>query len=459
MPNLKTIQSRKTKIVSVTINAVGVDPIGFLRHNDSEKCGLWTKGDSWVAHSGAVEILSSEGIDANQGRFDEIRDQVERLLQLNDISSQPMRFYGGFSFGDGHKPGGVWEGFPAAIFHVPELELEGSRRQSARLTARSVFNPERIGLEQARAQLLDTAESICKDLRERCKENLAEKETVYLENKDDFDREIWQSMIDKALGHIDDGLLSKVVLARTQDFVTKDYVNPVDVVDRLWQANRGSHIFLFKPDRNSYFLGAAPETVTRVSKGQFQATAVAGTAPRGRGVKEQQMLTEGLLASAKDAIEHCITRDDILTRLGTLVEDVDAQVSPHVLILDEMQHLETEIKAKLRKGTEALQILEALHPTPAVCGLPRETALHFLSQEEPFERGWYAGPVGWFDTDGDAAFVPALRCAVVHGNSWRLFAGAGIVAGSNASAEWEETDVKFSPVTKALAENRVEMNA
>ena len=163
---------------------------------------------------------------------------------------------------------------------MPELELEGSRRQSARLTARSVFNPERIGLEQARAQLLDTAESICKDLRERCKENLAEKETVYLENKDDFDREIWQSMIDKALGHIDDGLLSKVVLARTQDFVTKDYVNPVDVVDRLWQANRGSHIFLFKPDRNSYFLGAAPETVTRVSKGQFQATAVAGTAPR-----------------------------------------------------------------------------------------------------------------------------------------------------------------------------------
>ncbi|MEO2158990.1 MAG: isochorismate synthase [bacterium] len=459
MPNLKTIQTGKTKIASVTINAVGVDPIGFLRHNDSEQCGLWTKGDSWIAHSGAVGILSSDGIHVNQDRFGEIRDQAERLLELTDVSSQPMRLYGGFSFGDHHKARGAWEGFPAALFHVPELELEGSRRQSARLTARVVFNPERIDLEQVRVQLLHTAESVCKDSREHCKENLAGKETVGLQKKEDFDRTIWQSMIDKALRYIDDGILSKVVLARTQDLVTKHYVNPVDVVDKLWKANRGSHIFLFKPDRDSYFLGAAPETVTRVSKGQFQATAVAGTASRGQDVKEQQMLAEGLLASAKDAVEHCITRDDILTRLGTLVEDVDAQGSPHVLILDEMQHLETEIKAKLRQGTEALQVLEALHPTPAVCGFPRETALHFLSEEEPFERGWYAGPVGWFDTDGDAAFVPALRCAVVHGNSWRLFAGAGIVAGSDASAEWEETNVKFSSVTKALAENRVEMNA
>jgi hypothetical protein len=96
------------------------------------------------------------------------------------------------------------------------------------------------------------------------------------------------------------------------------------------------------------------------------------------------------------------------------------------------------------------QLVEALHPTPAVCGLPGDEALAFLREEEPFERGWYAGPVGWFDARGDGVFAPALRTAVAHGRSWRLFAGAGIVEGSRPDAEWEETRIKLEPVLRAL---------
>ena len=94
--------------------------------------------------------------------------------------------------------------------------------------------------------------------------------------------------------------------------------------------------------------------------------------------------------------------------------------------------------------------MERLHPTPAVCGVPRDAALAFLSDAEPFERGWYAGPVGWFDTEGEGHFVPALRTAVGDGRRWRLFAGAGIVDGSRPSMEWEETGIKFVPVLRAL---------
>ena len=86
-----------------------------------------------------------------------------------------------------------------------------------------------------------------------------------------------------------------------------------------------------------------------------------------------------------------------------------------------------------------LELVEALHPTPAVCGVPRDEALEFLLAAEPFQRGWYAGPVGWFDTEGEGHFVPALRTAVGDGRSWRLFTGAGIVDGSRPSMEWEET--------------------
>ena len=453
MPNLKTTQTKSATIVSVTVNAVGVDPIGFLKYTQSEKSGLWTKGDGWIAHSGCLQTLSYESSDSSGDRFSEIRSQAQNLLDSSDSSSRPIRFYGGFSFGPDHVPEGVWKGFPAGLFHLPEFELEGGSRQSARLKGHAIVRHDSIDLEQVREELFEKTERVCGLLRKKCKQNEVAKNGGDLHNKEDFDRTIWESMIENALENIDRGLLSKVVLARTQDLRFNEFIDPVDIVNKLWKANPGSHVFLIRTSRDSCFLGAAPEIVTDVSKGQFQATAVAGTAGRGHDKKEQQTLAESLLGSTKDGIEHCITRDDILTRLGTLVDDVDAQVSPHVLTLGEMQHLETEIKAKLREGIDAIQVLQTLHPTPAVCGLPRQKALDFIEREEPFERGWYAGPVGWFDTDGDAMFVPALRCAVGTGKDWRLFAGAGIVAGSDATSEWEETGVKFTPVTKALSEN------
>jgi menaquinone-specific isochorismate synthase len=143
--------------------------------------------------------------------------------------------------------------------------------------------------------------------------------------------------------------------------------------------------------------------------------------------------------------------EDMVERLGPLSETVQADEDPHVLTLSAIQHLESVITAQLRPGESALSVLEALHPTPAVCGFPRDRALELLRREEPFQRGWYSGPVGWFDSDGNGVFVPALRFAVGRGREWRLFAGAGIVAGSDPELEWDETRIKFQPVLKALS--------
>jgi menaquinone-specific isochorismate synthase len=139
----------------------------------------------------------------------------------------------------------------------------------------------------------------------------------------------------------------------------------------------------------------------------------------------------------------------MVARLGPLAEQIRADQEPHVLALARIQHLESEIRARVQ-GRTVLELLEALHPTPAVCGYPRDEALEFLRGEEPFDRGWYAGPVGFFDEDGNGAFAPALRSAVAHGRTWRLFAGAGIVAGSRPELEWAETGIKFEPVLRAL---------
>ncbi len=144
--------------------------------------------------------------------------------------------------------------------------------------------------------------------------------------------------------------------------------------------------------------------------------------------------------------------DDVVTRLQDLGCTVRVDVEPHVLTLAQIQHLETKIAADVPEGLGVLDLLASLHPTPAVCGSPRDAALEFLASRESFARGWYAGPVGWFDQRGHGVFVPALRSAV-HSDSeelWRLFAGAGIVAGSDPDLEWIETGLKFKPVLRAL---------
>ena len=269
--------------------------------------------------------------------------------------------------------------------------------------------------------------------------------------RSESERSGWDAAVRGALVAIDEGRFSKVVLARTLDVITASRLDPIEVVHHLWMENGGSHVFYFEPEDGCALLGAAPETVTTLSGGQFHATAVAGTVARGETPREQKQLAEQLLASEKEGVEQRIALDDMIARLGPLAEEISAQPEPHVLTLARLQHLETEIRARLTEGTSALMALEALHPTPAVCGLPRDAALEFLEKEEPFERGWYAGPVGWFDLDGNGVFVPALRCAVVRDLRWRLFAGAGIVLGSDPALEWDETSIKFEPMMRALA--------
>ena len=161
-------------------------------------------------------------------------------------------------------------------------------------------------------------------------------------------------------------------------------------------------------------------------------------------------MAQDLLDSAKDRAEHNFVVRDVVARLRALGCTVQRDVEPHVLALARIQHLETKIAAEVPPAISLLNILESLHPTPAVCGIPRTVALCFLTGSEDFDRGWYAGPVGFFDSEGRGIFVPALRSAVRSGDRWRLFAGAGIVPGSDPALEWEETELKFRPVLRAI---------
>jgi isochorismate synthase len=257
--------------------------------------------------------------------------------------------------------------------------------------------------------------------------------------------------VEGTLARIRAGALSKAVLARTLDVELGGALDTLDVLLALWQQHADTHAFLFEPRPGSWLLGAAPEALATLRDGRVTATAVAGSVRRGAHPDEDRALAHSLLDSPKDRAEHRVVVEDMVARLGPLTREVRAEDEPHVLTLARIQHLVTQVEAVARPEYPILHLVEALHPTPAVCGVPRDAALAFLHDAEPFHRGWYAGPVGWFDTEGEGHFVPALRTGVGSGDRWRLFAGAGIVEGSDPASEWEETAIKFVPVLRALA--------
>ena len=453
----------QARVLAVTGPAVGADPMRFLRRAGGGPRGFWARSDRWIAHSGALATVSAEGTHPG-GLFSGIEANALALFDPGSVQgvgdASGLRFFGGFAFRPEYPTADLWSGFPPALFHVPALELEGVAGEVPLLTVRMLVDPEGGEAESILTRLLTRVGRICREL-ETVGEDGSGDPTGWGPRaapspqvpftRHETERAGWVAAVKDALAAISEGRVSKVVLARTLDLITERRLDPIEVVHHLWQENRGSNVFYFEPEEGCAITGAAPETVTTVSGGRFHATAVAGTVARGETPGEQKQLAKRLLASEKEGVEHRIALDDMVARLGSLAENVEAQPEPHVLTLARLQHLETEIRARLPEGTSALTVLEALHPTPAVCGLPRDAALEFLDEEEPFERGWYAGPMGWFDLDGNGVFVPALRCAVVQNLRWRLFAGAGIVEGSDPGLEWDETSIKFEPMLRALA--------
>jgi menaquinone-specific isochorismate synthase len=444
-------QPETPRLATVTIPAPDLRPDVFLRHAKGEERGFWAKGDKWVAHRGVAAELRGHG-DASLDRFEEVasaarRLALEPLLPEGTTRAPRVRYYGGFSFRPDHVAEGVWAEFPSWLFHMPVFELEGEGSGDAWLRVRALVPPQ-TG-EDVFVRLKHRAEALRAELTTLGEVGFRQR-PVATGRATPTDRANWEEAVRESLRAIARGSISKAVLARTLEVELDAPVDPVDVVSHLWDANRGSHAFLFEPVPGSTLVGAAPETVATLRDGVFHATAVAGSIRRGDSPREQAELAARLLASDKDRAEQRIALDDMVARLQTVSHQIRTDPQPHVLTLARIQHLETEIRASVPADVGVLDLLRLLHPTPAVCGLPRDAALAFLAEEEPFERGWYAGPVGLFDAEGNGIFVPALRTGVSTGSGWRLFAGAGIVDGSVPALEWEETVIKFEPVLEAL---------
>ncbi|MQA86798.1 MAG: isochorismate synthase [Streptosporangiales bacterium] len=256
----------------------------------------------------------------------------------------------------------------------------------------------------------------------------------------------WERAVERAVKTIRAGRLAKVVLSRDLYAWAEGPIDPRVLLRRL--AGRFPDCYTFACDG---LVGATPELLVRREDDRITSLVLAGSTSRSPDPVEDARRGEALLASAKDVEEHKLAVESVRAALEPLCADVRIAAEPSLLVLANVQHLASPVTGRLGDArTAALEVAAALHPTAAVCGTPTPAALEFIRKLEGMDRGRYAGPVGWIDAGGNGEWGIALRCAQIDGTQARLFAGGGIVAGSDPAAELAETQVKFSAMRYAL---------
>jgi isochorismate synthase len=254
----------------------------------------------------------------------------------------------------------------------------------------------------------------------------------------------------RAVNRIRAGELRKVVLARTIEVDAARTLDPRRLAHRLRAVDPDAYTFAV-PTARGILVGASPELLVSRFGSRVSSNPLAGSAPRSGNPDEDRANADALLASSKNRQEHAIVVEAVAEALRPYCEELRWHPEPVLRETPNVWHLSTTFTGLLRDPPPSvLDLVAALHPTPAVAGTPTEAALAAIAELEPFDRGSYAGPVGWLDADGDGEFAIALRCAELRGDRATLYAGAGIVADSDPVAEIDETDRKFRAFLDAL---------
>ncbi|MCF2238171.1 isochorismate synthase MenF [Halobacterium salinarum] len=427
-------------VVATSCRVADVSTRAFLAAH-AEPGFHWADPDGLeLSGAGTAASVTAAGGD----RFAAVREWSTGLfadLTHDGPDAARPRLFGGFSFFDAHTAAGVWQGFPPARFVLPAIQLT-SVGDETWLTAIEA-GPDATAAS-ASASLADARDAV---------DSLPAMQAAgprpgVTDTTPTPGRDAWTAGVQDAVDRIQSGPLRKVVLATALRADLAEPATPCALLERLRQRYPACFRFLVAPADGGVFLGATPERLASLRGGRVETVALAGSVGRGDSPAADARLADRLRESDKLRHEQGVVVDTIARRLEG-IGDV-AVGDRDVRQLSTIQHLETPISAAVSADTHVLDVIETLHPTPAVNGLPPADALATIRDTETFDRGWYAAPIGWIDADGDGTFGVGLRSGVVDDDSVTLFAGNGIVGDSTPDAEWEEVQLKYRPVLDEL---------
>ena len=428
---LESLADPVERIARLAVPAGRVDSFRWLSEQRMFPKLYWSGREdrAGVAAVGIADLREA-GVSEGSGSLSKV------LASLPDSGVSGARYYGGARFDPLGQPDEEWAAFSACRFVLPRFELHAGETETT-LICNLVLPRD-----------MDDASKIVQEIGDLLLPEGASAALLPapMFREDSPDLPGWRENVERALAAFSEGRLGKVVLARRAEFGFCGDVDPTLLLESLKAATPGCFHFYAEPESGIAFLGASPERLFRREGRSVESEAVAGTRPRGVSSTEDEGLRDDLLHSAKDLSEHTYVSKGIREALEPLCEELEIEDCVSELKLARGRHLRSKIHGTLEDGVTDAALLDAMHPTPAVGGYPRNEALEQIHALEPFDRGWYAGPVGWIGQEA-SEFAVGIRSGLVRGRTLALFSGAGIVAGSAPDEEWAEIEQKIGDFT------------
>lgn len=388
-----------------------------------------------IGRAAEIELSGPDRFAALERASDALFSQVLARAHA-DAPDAPPRLFGGWAFAEGGADRAPWEGFGDGRFVLPRWSYEhrgGTGVLTLALDLRDGWSG-RIAL--ARSELSSLRAWLASPPTRTASRRAVRARAT--------SRSSWDALVGSITEAVRAGRLEKAVASRCVELRSDRDLDAWSILRRASARYPSTFRFGFRFG-DATFLGATPERLFAKRGRALVTEAVAGSIATGAPDAER-----ALALSDKDRREHSPVVRHVLARLAPLCEALEAAPEPAIRRLPNVLHLHTPISGTLRAGVSAAALAAALHPTPAVGGVPAEAALAHIAAHEPHARGWYAGPIGWIDARGDAELGVALRSGLVRGASAWIYAGAGIVEGSEPGAEWEETELKLRPLREAI---------
>lgn len=444
------IEKGHQKVVSISLETKSIDPLAVLEKiAERDRIHFYVEKANQGEAIAAVDTAVKFNVEGSQ-RFVQTQQFIDSCL-ANTIAvgalDRPFsgpHFFCTFTFFDDNLNGDC--PFPAATVFLPRWQVS-SKKDCCTIVVNTPIGWEE-NIENITEDIWDKLQSI---------KTVSNNKINYISDykpksiaKDVTETKIFKASVLSALESIRSNRLSKIVLAHAIDVSSPYPFHRDRSLNNLRRIYPDCYVFSTSNGKGKKFIGASPERLIRIRDRELETDALAGSAPRGKTAAEDSYFADRLLGSEKERREHRMVIDFIVQRLSNLGLTPQRLPVPELLQLSNIQHLWTPIRGKISSGVNPLQILAELHPTPAVAGDPRDIALKLLRRYEAFDRSVYAAPLGWLDYRGNSEFIVGIRSAIIDSDRARLYAGAGIVAGSNPDKELAEIQLKLQALLKAL---------
>jgi len=436
--SLRSKELSQNSIISYTQPILEKDYKSLIANfvNNNEISFYWSKPNESFSFFGYKEFFSFPlGNSISKNRL--LTELEKRFYSNSPRKLKHPLFVGGIKF-PSSKNDLMWKYFNSEKWFMPKILL---LKMNDEYSITFNFPVTNFNLEDTD----DIIASITNDLKFNSERLNDSEPELSGNNSSDSDIHNWSNQINSTLEKISNDKLKKVVLARYKDLQFTERQNIFSLLQRLEENFENCYTFAYR-NGDSVFFGASPEKLFKISDGYIETDALAGSIPRGISVEEDENFTAELLQSDKNIAEHKSVVDFILKQLTPVTEKILFDSQPSIKKYKNIQHLYAQIRAKLKQDTNLFSLLELLHPTPAVCGTPKSEALKTINDLEDFDRGMYAGVLGWFNLENEGEFIVGIRSALLKEGFLRAFAGCGIVDGSESLSEFNETELKLRPI-------------